>query len=211
MAFLAELEGPGGHNQEIHKARFAEMSDEEFDQLMEDIENGFTLPLVFPNFEGKGGIPADKIVKMAKKDGHEFFQQLRLTDAATGETYITPQKYMVIDLPVRRPSQTLSKKLSTAENNSKVDDLTDQPTGESKASSMSFPEVNVLDSLGLTQVTIEYMKGRGGDSKAFNKMNRDIIETGQSRMEDAIAEQGDVKSTETLSAILKGMHLNNNL
>ena len=64
---------------------------------------------------------------------------------------------------------------------------------------------------GLGNRLEELIKLRGGDEVAFNEMNRQILETGEADIESIKALGSKVKSTETLSAILTGMHLRNNL
>jgi hypothetical protein len=210
LKYIRKIEG-GDDNAKLYEERFKSMSDKEFDALMTQIENDdFVFPMIAPTFS-KTKISTERNVKIGKELGFNFFTRLRLTDEATGEEYLTPLEYLVIDLPFRRQSQVVAKKMSTAGTGGKIDDLTDQPIGESKSSAISFPEVQVLQSLGLSDTLTELMKVRGGDQKAFNTMNRDIIETGSASIERASQSGGKVKSTETLSIILKGMHLQNNL
>lgn len=210
LKFVEKIER-GKENVEFLKKKFAEMSDKQFEQMIVDIENGdFVLPLYSPNFK-KSRITTANNIKVGKELGHEFFKPLRLTDPTTGLVYQTPHKYMVIDWFVRRQNQTISKKMSVSNNDKKVDILTDQATGESKSSSLSFPEIQVLSSLGLEDSIVELIKLRGGDTEAYLKMKRDIIQTGEADLEAIKAVGTKTKSTETLSAILKGMHLQNNL
>ena len=54
------------------------------------------------------------------------------------------------------------------------------------------------------------IKYRGGDIKLMNEMDKRIRDTGGVRMESLKGVGGRVKSTTTLSALLKGMHLDNN-
>ena len=118
---------------------------------------------------------------------------------------------MVIDLPLRRQAQLLIKKISIPEDSKTVDDYTGQPTGKSKGSKLSYPEVQVLAALNLDQSLIELMKYRGGDEKGFDAMNRSIARTGGVRM-DMIESLGTItKSTETLQTMLTCMHIAANL
>jgi len=63
----------------------------------------------------------------------------------------------------------------------------------------------------MDRVIEELIKTRGGDEVAFNKMNKDIIDTGRASLDDIATLGSTVKSTETLSTLLKGMHLQNAL
>ncbi|MNZ76475.1 hypothetical protein D3C78_949820 [compost metagenome] len=57
----------------------------------------------------------------------------------------------------------------------------------------------------------ELIKFRGGDSKAFNAMNRSIIDTGTVNLEYLSQFGTKVKSVTTLSVLLKTIHLDNTL
>ncbi|WP_201285368.1 hypothetical protein, partial [Klebsiella pneumoniae] len=86
--------------------------------------------------------------------------------------------YLVIDVPLRRQVQLLQSKATIPENNKHIDDLSGQSTGPSKGSKISFPELQVLFAQGLDSTITELIQFRGGDAKAFNAMNRAIIENG---------------------------------
>ena len=201
---------PGGENKALYEELFASMSDKDFDKLMAKIKEGFVLPIIAPNLN-EAKLDTSRNLKIAKELGHSFFEQIVLTDNDTGEEYTTPHKYMVVDMPVRRQSQLLDKNMSTPANNSVVDELTGQPTGVSKGAALSFPELGVLLSIGVDSAIEELIKLRGGDEVAFNAMNRQIMETGEADIDSIKTLGSKVKSTETLSSLLTGMHLRNNL
>jgi len=202
---------PGSENVAYYKEKFANMTDKQFDVMMESIEtDDFVLPLIAPNLD-KNKLDTSRNIQIAEELGHSFFERLKLTDDASGVTYLTPLPYMIVDLPIRRQVQTLSKKMAVPENNNVRDELTDQATGPSKGSGLSFPETQVLVALGMDDVIEELIKVRGGDEAAFNKMNNDIIQNGESSLADIRLLGSRAKATDTLSAILKGMHLDNNL
>lgn len=202
---------PGGGNKEIYEETLGKLSDKEFDDYISKLESGEeTLFIVAPNFNKGTKLSVERNLEVAKELGHEFFQQLWLTDPQTGTTYLTPIPYLVVDLPLRRQAQTLSKKVSIPENNSHVDEYSGQPTGASKGSKISFPELQALYAQGLEKTIEELIKFRGGDEDAFRKMNQQMMDTGQVSI-DSIQSTGKVKSTETLSILLKSMHLDNNL
>lgn len=208
---LIDMLLPGSPNKALYEARLKSLSNQQFDQYMQRLESGEeVLSLIAPNLD-KHKLSLERNLKIAQKLGHNFFQHLLLTDAASGTVFRTPKKYLVIDLPLRRQQQLLFKKLSIASDNRHVDELTGQPRDESKGSSVSFPEVQVLNSQGLTHSLTELLKIRGGDTKAFTAFNRQIIETGGASQAAILRNPSRVKSTETLSAFLSSMHLANNL
>lgn len=202
---------PGSQNTALYKERLTAMNDDEFGQLMEDLESGKEiLPLIVPN-GSKPRLSIERNFALAEKLGHNFFEHLWLTDPATGTTYKTPHRYLIVDLPLRRQAQTLQKKISIPENNQTVDQLTDQPTGPSKGARISFPELQILYAQGLGDSLTELIKYRGGDTKGYNLMNRSIIKEGGVSLKTLSNYNTTVKSTRTLHNYLLGMHLSNNL
>lgn len=198
---------PGSPNKAIYQARLEKLSDKAFDELMHKLASGEeTLSIIAPNFDDKK-LTIENNLKVAKELGHNFFQRLWLTDNITGRTYLTPVRYLVIDLPLRRQQQMLVKKIKIPEDNRHVDELSGQPTGPSKGRKISFPELQILFAQNMDKSLTELIKLRGGDEKAFNAMNNEIISRGGVSM-DKIASAGTkVKSTETLETLLKAMHL----
>jgi len=99
---------PSSENGKLYEDMFKGMSDREFDLLMRQLEEGTTiLPLIIPNMN-KSKLDTTRNIKLARKLGHEFYEQLWLTDPATGKEYLTPLKYMVVTLPLKRQSQLLT-------------------------------------------------------------------------------------------------------
>lgn len=148
---------------------------------------------------------------VAEKIGHPLFERLWLTDPQTGTVYLTPHKYLVMDLLVRRQAQMLVKKSSIPENTRHVDELTGQVTGKSKGSKISFPELQAQLSQGLEQTLIEEIKVRGGDRVAQVEFDRQLIEEGQASLEEVTAGGGVTKATSNVAILLRGMKLDTNL
>ncbi|MBE0438344.1 MAG: hypothetical protein IBX57_01060 [Gammaproteobacteria bacterium] len=203
---------PGGGNKEMYETILAKMSDKQFDAYMKKLASGEeTLFMVAPNLS-KARLSVERNIKIAKELGHEFFQRLWLTDDVTGEAYLTPIPYLVIDLPLRRQAQLLSKKSSIPQNNDQVDELTGQYSGKPRGASLSFPELQTLYAQGLEKTIEELIKFRGGDEDAFRAMNKAMIDGGAVSLDQISSKiNSNVKSTQTLSTILKAMHLDNTL
>lgn len=201
---------PGGENKALYEKQLNALSDEAFHRYMGQLRDGEqTLSLVVPNLS-KNRLSVERNFKLAKKLGHSFFERLWLTDPHTETTYLTPIPYLVVDLPIRRQAQMLSKKTNIPEKSDTVDVLSGQPTGPSKGSSLSFPELQTLHAQGLERTIEELTKFRGGDEQAYRSMNRSLIDSGTVSL-DRIEGVSRVKSTETFSAFLKAAHLQNNL
>lgn len=202
---------PTGENTQLMKDNFSKMNDKQFDAYMQAIKEGKDyVSMVVPNMRKKRAITTDNTKKVAQKLGIQLEHQLWMVDPKTKLEYLTPIKYLVLHLPVRRQIQTLESKIAVAENNRKIDDMTDQVTRESGKSSISFPELLVLVASGQYRACEELMKVRGGDLAALNMSNTNIYSTGGFSL-DAVASLGSrAKATETLSILLTAMHFDNN-
>ncbi len=189
---------PTGDNTKLMKDNFSKMTDKQFDAYMQAIKEGKDyVSMVVPNMRKKRAITTDNTKKVAQKLGIELEHQLWIVDPKTKLTYLTPIKYLVLHLPVRRQIQTLESKIAVAENNRKIDDMTDQVTRESGKSSISFPELLVLVASGQYRACEELLKVRGGDLAALNMSNTNIYSTGGFSL-DAVASLGTrAKATET--------------
>lgn len=211
LDWLSDID-PSGRNTENTKSMFKDMSDEQFHIYMEHIRDGKDFVSAVYEVLAKSAITTKNNLEVAEKRGVKIFERVWMTNAHTGRTYLSPIPYPVLLLPVRRQIQLLVNKISIPENNKHVDDLTNQPTGASKGSSLSQPESLVLLDEGHTAPLMEFLKYRGGDEKGYNLMERTIRETGDVNMDNLMQFPTVVKSTQTLSTLLKyGMFLENNL
>ena len=104
------------------------------------------------------------------------------------------------------------KKISIPEDNRSIDTFTGQPTGKSKGSKISWPELPILAALGGFDDTIsEFFKFRGGDLQGFNAMNNMIASTGGVSLNAVNSLGTKVKAVQSLSTLLTSMHLTNSL
>lgn len=202
---------PNSPNVKMYVDFFASLSDKEFDQLMNKMEKGDIILPYFVSNLAEEVIKMQKILALGDELGIEFFQRVWINDPVSNTKYLTPEKYLLIDIPIRRQQQHLVKGKSLVENSKYTDPTTGQATGPSRTSRVSLPEVMVLESAGHLSALEEMMKVRGGDSKAFREARRLTIEQGGYNL--AAIEQLDSRptSTETLRAFFFGMHINNNL
>lgn len=202
---------PTGENTKLMTSNFAAMSDKQFDAYMDAIDKKQDyVSMVVPNMRKNRAISTNNTKAVAAKLGIKLEHHLWMVDPKTKLEYLTPIKYLVLHLPVRRQIQTLESKIAVAENNRKVDDMTDQVTRESGKSAISFPELLVLVAGGQYRACEELLKVRGGDLTALNMANTNIYSTGGFSL-DAVATLGSrAKATETLSILLTAMHFDNN-
>lgn len=219
LKYIGKLNPADKDNVELMKKQLDSLNDQQFEQYMASlrkpkdgkrVQGRQTLNYYAPNLS-KNKLMLERNLKLAEELGHAFFEQLWITDPQTGETYLTPHKHLVMDLPVRRQAQIHEKKASIPMNSKSVDELSGQVTGESKGSKLSFPELQAQVSQELDMTILEEIKIRGGDQKAYQEFEKRMIETGSCSQADLLAMGTRAKSTDTTSALLKGMHLGNNL
>lgn len=198
-------------NRELYESRLKGMSDAEFGRFIERLSNGQeSLMIVSPN-EEDDGLSIENNFKVADSIGHSFFTKILVVGMEGMPDHVTPVEHMVIDLPIRRVSQTSDKKISVPKSSKVIDSLSGQVTGESKGSAISGPEVQVLAAMGLENTLIEALKYRGGDRQGRAALNGIISKHGHVNLKTLERYQSGVESTNTLRTYLTAMHLKNNL
>ncbi|QTH80282.1 putative virion-associated RNA polymerase subunit beta/beta' [Pseudomonas phage pPa_SNUABM_DT01] len=216
---IADIIPGDRYNADLTQQRLDAMSDAEFDQYIRSLAKPETeegratqeiLPFYSPNLKDPR-ITMENLLVVADKIGHKFFQQLWLTDPHTGRVFLTPQKYLVLDMTVRRQAQMLTKKSSIPENARHVDEMSGQVTGKSKGSKISFPELQAQLAQGLENTLIEEIKVRGGDRTAQVEFDRQLIEHGEASISDVTAGGGVTKSTSSVAILFRGAMIDNNM
>lgn len=202
---------PDKSNEPLYKTMFAILNDKEFEQFINDLDTGRQKLCVIVPQMSKTKIDVKRNLELGKKIGVEFFQRIWIPENNGVPKYLTPITYLVMDLPLRKASQILDKKISIPEHNNTIDNLTGQPTGDSKGSRVSYPELQVLASMGLDKTITEFYKYRGGDVRGYQAMSMSIYRTGAVSLEEMKKYQSGVESTKTLKTYLTGMHLENTL
>ena len=203
---------PGSENSRIYQDILKGMPDNEFDQWIADLESGARqLALIAPELV-EPSLSVERNLDLAEKWGHKFFERIWMDSQNGSPSYLSNEPYLVVDLPLKRQAQFLIKKISIPEDNRSIDTFTGQPTGKSKGSKISWPELQILAALGGFDETIaEFFKFRGGDLQGFNAMNNMIANTGGVSL-NAIGSLGTkVKAVQSLSTLLTSMHLTNTL
>lgn len=203
---------PGSSNRKIYEDSFAKMSDKQFDDLMKSFKaKTDRLAVYAPNF-GDGGITIENNLAIADSMGHDFMQHLIIHSSVEGEpSYKTPIKYMVVELTGRRQAQLQVKGTSVPEHNKAMNQMTGQPTGPSKSARITYPETQILRSMGMESTLVELLKMRGGDIKGFDAMNRTIAAQGDVSLNSIMHLSSGVESTKTLNTLLTCMHLKTTL
>lgn len=202
----------GDANVKLYQDLFKSMNDQQFDQFMNDLKNDQrTLSVIVPNNDSRFKVNIENNLKLGKELGFEFFQHLKVGKTEYTPEYTTPNKYLVLKLPVRRAAQLLTKKISIPKDNFTTDMMTGQVTNGSAASKFTNPELQVLLGVGLKASSKELMKTRGGDLGESAALDGMLIKHGSVSQEQLEQYSTEVGSKKTLRAYLNGMHIRNTL
>jgi hypothetical protein len=150
-------------------------------------------------------------MKISKELNIDFFQNLKVSEDGDMPSYTTPIKYLVIDIPIRRAAQLLSKKIAVTKNMKSIDGFTGQVTGDSQASKLTQPELSILLGTGLNDSLVELLKSRGGDLQMANAMNALLYKQGDVNQETLDSYASGVVSTKTLNSYFNGMMIKTTL
>lgn len=201
----------GNENKKLYEDLFKSMNDRQFDEFMNKLKNKeATLSVIIPN-GSKITTNVENNIKVGKELGFDFFQHLKVSASEDMPAYKTPNKYMVLKLPVRRAAQLLTKKISIPTDSHHVDVLSGQVTGVSKGSKITNPELQVLLGLGLKDSIVELMKVRGGDQGANRAMDEILFKQGSVSQDQINKYSTGVVSKKTLKAYFNAMMIQNTL
>ncbi len=202
---------PGGGNKEMYDQLFSQMSDADFKKYMDNVEERGYLDIIVPNLS-KQKLSTERNIAIARKLNHEFFERVwRKETDPDKPSHLSNVKYMIIKLPVRRQSQHSIKGISTTEDNKRLDQISGQPTGDSKSAKISYPEAQLLNGMNFPVSLVELLKARGGDIGMFNAMKSMASKTGSISMASIADRATGVESTKSLHTFLTCAHLRNTL
>jgi len=197
----------GDKNHKLYKDLFKSMSDKDFDKFMVGLrDKTITLCIIVPH-EDNDRVSFENNVIVGRQLGYEFFQRLRFKDPDTGETYLSPNKFLIYKLPVRRTSQLLIKGVSIPKDAKAIDAMSGQVTGSSRASKITLPETQLLMGMGLENTVEELLKFRGGDLGAKNAMMNMLYKNGRVTKAEISEYATGVVSTKTLKNYLISAHI----
>lgn len=202
---------PGSPNKQLYLDKFKKMSNTQFDTFMSQLADGSRHLTLMREPLSKPDLSLQRNLKVAKKLGLTLFQRLWIGPTKDAPRYLTPVKYLVLLLPIRRTAQLVIKKLSVAHDNRTINPATGQVTGKSSAARLSFTEIQVLSGIGLPNTVTELIKYRGGDTGGYTALTSMISKYGTSNQKVLQDYSTGVNSTRTLRIYLQGCHLNNNL
>ena len=200
---------PSGFNTQRRKEEFSKMSDKEFHHYMELLRDNKTkIPIEAPNM--KVVLKQRNLIKAAESLGIELFERVKIWDPSTQRYYLTPFKYMIVELPIRRVKQYLMSKISVPESDKVVNPLSGQVTKPDKGSAISNVEAQTYDSKNLLKNLDELWTVRGGNLEAYGAFKASLENTGSCRLSELDFTTG-VRSVVMGQVLLESMHLENNL
>lgn len=201
---------PTGDNTKRWKDILNGMSDKQFGQFIEHLRNKRAqMNIVMPNMKKTPKIA--NLLEAAKKVGLKTSHRLWLPDRTRpGKKYLTNEKYLVLDIPIRRAQQEWDKKLQVASRDNHVDALSGQVIMDDRACHLSMPEIQSLTSRGLTNTLNELVRVRGGDITAYGDFNRQLQESGEARL-GSLDPRTRARAGVMSNVLLKSMMIDNNL
>ena len=194
-------------NKQNYVRLFKSYTDKQFDKFMTDLRDKKNNLQVVVRPGETANITVENNFKLAKKLGYDFFQKLTFSGDRGMEDYVTPNKYLVYKLPIRRVAQLQSKKSAIPTSNKKIDLLTGQVTGQDRGAKLTMPELLLLEPLGLQDSLVELMKVRGGDLGSMNALDNMLYKLGRSSLKEVLPHSTGVVSTRTVGGIFKAAHI----
>lgn len=198
---------PGGANRQVYKKLFQSLDNKQFEEFWGSIVKRGYIPLFVDNYDEKEMIDYEAVVRLSKEWNIPLEQQLIIPDPDTGIEHTTPDTVVVGIVESCKQRQIISKKIGVSKNDYNIEDLTGQPTGDSKAGGISNPELNVLIFLGLPTVAKELASVKGGDVGAYRSYKNQLVTTGRSNTNESLRDGTGVKSLQTAKWLLLGRHI----
>lgn len=202
---------PGGGNAKVYRDIFNTTDDAAFDKLWESIKTQGYIPIFLDNYDPQEMIDFDALVALANKWGIPVEQQVIIPDQDTGIQYTTPESAVVGIVETCKQRQLSIKKIGVSKHDYQIEDLTGQPTGDSKAGGISNPELNILIALGLPTMAKELASVKGGDIGAYRHYKTELSNTGRTDTNSALKNGSGVKSLKTVQWLLLGRHIQSNI
>ena len=199
-------------NVNLYKDLFKSMNNKEFDEFMTKLKNKeFILPAIVPHDKGAVNVSLENNIKVYKELGYDFFKHLLIGPNEDGPKRKTKYPMLIHLAPMRRMKQTIAKGLSVSENDKIRDSLTGQVSGPSKSSSISYPELQLLVSMGMEHSVNELLISRGGDEGSMRAEKQALLRYGNVS-NNFVSQYGTgVTSTKTLKSYFNGMHMTINM
>lgn len=197
-------------NVELYEVMFKKMNNDEFEDLLLRFRNNEDIPNVIIPHDNTN-ITVEKNLKLAKKYGIKMFNKIDMGPDGDEPVRRTKHDMLTYIIPFRRTKQTVEKATSVSMSGNKVDVITGQVTSDSRSSRISYTELQVLMGMGMTEVSTELSRDRGGDPGAMRVLKQGLAKYG--KVSDSIVEEyrEGKRSSQSLKNYFNGMHFNINI
>lgn len=200
---------PSGYNSQKFREYVEPMNETAFMAYIKRMASGEQpLRIIMPNM--KTPMNMENLLAVAKKIGVKLFHRIRMVDPSTGVEYITPEEYPVFLLPIRRAQQTIEKKRSIASSDKMIDALTGQKAGDDVAAALSHPEIQVLNTRGLTNVLRELVQVRGGNVTSYGEYRTLLEDSGMVDLQQ-LDPTSRTRASMMVDVLFAGMHIESNV
>lgn len=207
IQFMNELD-PSGYNGETYRIAFSKMSDKEFTDMCKNMistdDINFSLDIKTLG-KGKDEIDMPKVKAVAKKYDIPLEEYLVMPFRnPKGSPTVTMTRVPIIYCPVRRFfQQMLQHKNAISNDNSKINPLTGQVTGEDKTASTTNVQTYALAVSNQTNSIKEFLGPRSDDSVSKQQMLSIIEKTGKVRLGDLDIKTHNKQAINTVETFMK--------
>jgi hypothetical protein len=189
-----------GYNTAIYRDYFKTLNDTQFTEFMKNIQLFFEVDSLAKDIPDMA-----KIRSVADKFKIPLVEYVVLPSKNTQDESnppITTSPIPVIAIQVRRLQQMADKKNAASANTDKVNSITGQVTGDSKAASLSDMQTMALVTSGQIKTIKEFLGPRADDQVAKMKMLDSIERTGEFNIDDIESRTEDKQSVSTMVVFL---------
>ena len=183
-------------------------TDAELDIIIEKIKSReLILPVIIPN--GSNAVSYENnmsLIESLKMGLHKKIGIVR-----DGETTMSPIPRLIMNVPIKKPSQLLEKKRSIPDDQNTKNIMTQQVTGPSKSMSVTSPEIPLMLGNGQYLSIREAIKYRGGDQSAELVLEK-MAELGMDISQEVLEKYSSgPEVNNTIKQVLFSMHLDMNI
>ena len=206
---ICDIMDPSHLNSNRYHKLLDNMSAKDFNQWMTYVREGkWLLHIVVPNMIIS--LRNENLLKAADALNLNLFHRIWMVDANTGRKFLTDNAYLVLPEPIRRQQQFLKEKSSYPADDKHIDGMTGQVTGESKATQITNPEINILAFRGLDVTLEEMVNIRGGNMVAYGEFKKQAEETGEINLSE-LDPNSRSRTAVIAQVLLNAMHIETNI
>jgi len=208
---IMDISNGDRRNIELYEKHIFTKSNQEWAEFVTKLGNGeLILNFILPNHDEKLNITIERLLDICKKRGIKVQHKITIEDPHNNVRFVTPKEDTVLLLPVRRPTHTSEKGLSTVKKHIR-DNTTGQLTASAAKAKITAGEANILDGHNQVYPLNELLNIRGGDSGLALAHARSLRVNGYSSQAeiDKYAKGADIN--DAIEFYFNCMHLTSNL